>query len=135
MCVCTNLLCSGSLCSGSSLSNLSLRSFFALSYNLYGNLNLYLLVEMDCCLILANALDVVHGDDLTINIEALLLELVSYGVLVNRTVSSTCGTYLSSDNKLNTLKSLSLLLCLSLQSCELVSLLLEVFSEDFLCRF
>ena len=90
-------------------------------------------MEVDGSLELTYGLDVAHGDDLAVNLEALLLELVSHNVSVNRTVSNASSANLSLDNQLYAVESLSLLLSLSLDGCELVSLLLEVLCENLLC--
>ena len=128
---------SSSLSIGSSLdSSLSLSSSLqlssVLSNNLYRNLHSHLLVEVYESYIVANLLGILHGDDLTINILTQLCELVGHMSSTYRTVELTSSTHLGSDLEGYTIELSSLLLGSSLQGSELVSLLLQVLSEDFL---
>ena len=136
-----SLLCSSggssSLCIGSSFdSSLSLSSSLqlssVLSNNLYRNLHGHLLVEVYESYIVANLLGILHGDDLTINILTQLCELVGHMSSTYRTVELTSSTHLGSDLEGYTIELSSLLLGSSLQGSELVSLLLQVLSEDLL---
>ena len=135
-----SLLCSSgssSLCIGSSFdSSLSLSSSLqlssVLSNNLYRNLHGHLLVEVYESYIVANLLGILHGDDLTINILTQLCELISHLSSTYRTIELASSAHLSSDLESHTIELCSLLLGSSLQGSELVSLLLQVLSEDLL---
>ena len=79
------LSCLLSLCSLFCLRSLLNGSLYSsvLSYDLNRNLNLNLLVEVDCSLEVTNVLDIAHCDDLAINLDALVLQLLSYDSSVN----------------------------------------------------
>ena len=79
-----------------------------------------------------NLLDVVHGDDLAVDLDALLSELLSNDESVDRAIEVASGGNLGNNNNLHVLQSLSTLLSLSLSSSDLASLLSQVFSEHLL---
>ena len=119
-----NLFSCGSL--GSSLSNRSLLNGSlnglhgsVLGNDLNGNLYLYLLVEVNGSLVVANLLGIVHGNNLAVDVEAFLSESLYYSSSAYRTVSYTSCRNLSFDYQLYTIESLSLLLSLSLEGASL----------------
>ena len=134
------LSCRSLLLSRSSINSRSLlycrssnRSIFC--YNDNRNLDFNLLVEVNSCLVLTNLLGILHSDDLTIYLDTLLCELLSYSSGVNRTIKLTCCAHLSGNSKNYVIESLTLLNSLSLDSLELVSLLLQILSQLLFSRY
>src|SRR3712207_9466291 len=84
-------------------------------------------------LIIANLLDVTHGNNLTVNFNALLCEFLCYSSSINRTIKVTCNGNLGNNFQSHAIESLCLLLCFSLKSSQLVSLLSQVLSQNLLC--
>ncbi len=104
------------------------RSGSVLSNNSNGNLHLYLLVEVDDSLILTYLLGFLHGDNLTIYLDALFSKSLNHLSRTNRTIELTCNGNLGSNLQSYALESLCLVFGSSLLSSQLVSLLLQVLS-------
>ena len=90
-------------------------------------------MEVNSCLIIANLLNILHRNYLTINIETLLSKFISDNSSCDRTVSYTCSCNLCCNSKSNILKSLTLLFSCSLKCFKLFSLLLHIFSQLLPC--
>ena len=82
--------------------------------------------------VFADFLNAFNVYTLAVDVETLLSESLYYSSSAYRTVSYTSCRNLSFDYQLYTIESLSLLLSLSLEGSQLVSLLLKVLSEHLL---
>ena len=93
-------------------------------------------MEVNHSLEVAHLLDVVHGDELAVHLNALLGEFGSNGSCIHRAIELAGGTHLSLNLKSNIFKGLATLFGGSLEGSQLVGLLLQVLSKHFLvaCR-
>ena len=89
-------------------------------------------MEVNISHVVANLLGILHDDDLTIDLLAHLCQFLGNGSSTYRTVELTRSANLGSDAKSHVLEGLGLLLCISLKSGELVSLLTQVLGQHFL---
>ena len=85
-----------------------------LSNNLDGHLHLYVLMEVDNGLVVANLLDVVHRDDLAINFNALLCKFVGHDCSIDRAIEMAGGSHLGDNLQSHAGQSFTLLFCFSL---------------------
>ena len=86
-------------------------------------------MELHLSNILADSLNILHNDNLAIDVETELLQLVCNLKAVHTTVDNTCSAHLCGNGQSNSVELLTESFCISLNLCQLNSLLLQILSK------